>query len=352
MRKTENINIVSEEPIPTPRKVKEQIRITEAAARFVTEARATIRNILDHKDNRMLIVAGPCSIHDVKAALEYALKFRELARKVEDKFMLVMRVYFEKPRTTTGWKGFINDPFLDESFLIGEGLFLARKLLLDLAELGMPAATEALDPIMPQYLGDLISWTAIGARTIESQTHREMASGLSTPVGMKNGTDGNLDVAINGIKAASRPHRFLGITQDAQSAVFETAGNKYGHIVLRGGKKPNYERESLNACEEALKRAELFPNMMVDCSHGNSRKDATKQKGVFEYCIAEAAGGRQSLIGLMLESNLCAGKQNIAEGPSKLSYGVSVTDACIGWEETEQLIIAGARGMRTSSRSD
>lgn len=231
-------------------------------------------------------------------------------------------------------------------FRIGEGLFQARKLLLDIAELGVPAATEALDPIMPQYLGDLVSWTAIGARTIESQTHREIASGLSTPVGMKNGTDGNLDVAINGIKAASKSHRFPGITQDAQCAVFETAGNKYGHIVLRGGKKPNYDRESLNACEEALARAEVSPNIMVDCSHGNSRKDTSKQKGVFEYCIAEAAGGRRSLIGVMLESNLSAGRQDISEDLSKLRYGVSVTDACIGWEETESLIISGAEKLK------
>lgn len=334
-----NINVISQDLLPTPAQVKEKLPLTEAAFNTVLEGRKTVQNILDRKDPRLFVVIGPCSIHDLKAAREYAERLKKLSEAVSDSLYLVMRVYFEKPRTSVGWKGLINDPYMDDSFHIEKGLFLARELLLELASMGLPTATEALDPITPQYLSDLITWTAIGARTTESQTHREMSSGLSTPVGFKNGTDGSLQVAINALHSVSRPHHFLGINQDGQCAVFHTRGNAYGHVVLRGGGgKPNYDSVNIAMCEEELKAGNLPANIVVDCSHGNSMKDYKLQPLVVENCINQIMEGNQSIVGLMLESNLHAGSQVMSEDVSQLKYGVSVTDACIDWQTSEKLL--------------
>jgi 3-deoxy-7-phosphoheptulonate synthase len=334
-----NLNVLSQDLLPTPQQVKNALPLTDKAQATVLQGRETVRRILDREDPRLFVVIGPCSIHDIKAAHEYAARLKRLADEVGDTLYLIMRVYFEKPRTTVGWKGLINDPFMDDSFHIEKGLHMARELLLHLAEMGLPASTEALDPITPQYLSDLITWTAIGARTTESQTHREMASGLSTPVGFKNGTDGSLTVAINALHAASRPHHFLGINQDGQSAVFRTRGNRYGHVVLRGGGgRPNYDSVSVAVCEKELAEARLAPNIVVDCSHGNSNKDYRLQPLVAENCVNQILEGNRSIVGLMLESNLGAGNQSIPQDLSQLKYGVSVTDACIDWASTEKLL--------------
>jgi 3-deoxy-7-phosphoheptulonate synthase len=336
-----NVNVLSSELLPTPEQVKSELPTPVAAEEFVYRSRARLQAILDRKDPRLFVVVGPCSIHDPAAAREYALRLRGLAERVEQTMMLVMRVYFEKPRTTIGWKGLINDPDMDDSFHIERGIRLARELLLFLAESGLPAATEALDPIMPQYLSELISWTAIGARTTESQTHREMASGLSTPVGFKNGTDGSLTVAINALQSARHPHHFLGITQQGQSAVFRTRGNRYGHIVLRGGAgRSNYDSVNIALCERELDAAGLPQNIVVDCSHGNSSKDPAVQPLVAENLGNQIVEGNRSIIGLMLESNLHWGSQPIPADRSELKYGVSVTDACIDWETTEGLLLS------------
>ena len=302
-------------------------------------------------DPRLFVVVGPCSIHDPAAAREYAQRLRELAGKVDKTMLLVMRVYFEKPRTTVGWKGLINDPDMDDSFHIEKGIRVARELLLHLADLGVPAATEALDPIMPQYLSELITWTAIGARTTESQTHREMASGLSTPVGFKNGTDGSLTVAINALQSVRHPHHFLGITQQGQSAVFRTRGNTYGHIVLRGGgSRTNYDSVSLALAERELDKAGLPANIVVDCSHGNSNKDPGLQPLVAENLANQILEGNRSLVGFMLESNLHWGSQPLSSDRSQLQYGVSVTDACVDWATTEGLLVSLDERLRAAPR--
>ncbi len=335
-----NINVISQDLLPTPKEVKTDIPLSSKSADTVLIGRQTIRDILNRKDHRLFIVVGPCSIHDLDAAREYAKKLQALAEKVKDTLYIVMRVYFEKPRTSVGWKGLINDPDMDDSFHIEKGLHQSRQILTELAEMGIPTATEALDPITPQYLSDLITWSAIGARTTESQTHREMASGLSTPVGFKNGTDGSLSVAINALHSVSQPHHFLGINQKGQCAVFHTQGNDCGHVVLRGGGgMPNYDSVSITLCEKALEEANLAPNLVVDCSHGNSMKDYKLQPLVVENCVNQIIEGNQSIIGLMLESNLFEGNQPVPEDLSKLQYGVSVTDACIGWDETEKLLL-------------
>jgi len=334
-----NVNVISQELLPTPEQVKAALPLSAAAAETVMRGREAVQRILDRQDHRLFVVVGPCSIHDVKAARDYASRLRKLADEVGDTLFVIMRVYFEKPRTTLGWKGLINDPFMDDSFHIEKGLYLARELLLHLAETGLPAATEALDPITPQYLSDLITWTAIGARTTESQTHREMASGLSMPVGFKNGTDGNLGVAINAMHAVSTPHHFLGINQAGQSAVFRTRGNRYGHVVLRGGGgRPNYDSVSIAMCERELGSAKLMPNIVVDCSHGNSNKDPTLQPLVMDNCANQILDGNQSIVGMMLESHLHGGNQPIPADLSRLKYGVSVTDACIDWTTTDRLL--------------
>ncbi|HVE13220.1 MAG TPA: 3-deoxy-7-phosphoheptulonate synthase, partial [Elusimicrobiota bacterium] len=280
--------------------------------------------------------------HDPEAGLDYARRLAKAAEAVRGELVLAMRVYFEKPRTTTGWKGLINDPDLDDSFHIEKGLRAARKLLLKITELGLPTATEALDPVVPQYIGELVCWYAIGARSIESQTHREMASGLSAPVGFKNGTDGNVQVAINAMQAVSRPHHFLGIDPEGRTSVFRTKGNAYSHVVLRGGASPNYDRASVARCEAALDKAGLRNKVLVDCSHGNSQKDHRRQPAVFESCMRQIADGDSAIVGMMVESNLQEGRQDIPpklKGLDQLQYGVSVTDACIGWDATEKMIV-------------
>jgi 3-deoxy-7-phosphoheptulonate synthase len=335
-----NVNVVSSELLPTPEDVKCNLPLTSEVEDAVYRARGVVRDILDRRDPRLFVVIGPCSIHDVKAAREYAQRLASLARRVEKTLYLIMRVYFEKPRTTVGWKGLVNDPDMDDSFHIEKGILLARELLVDLGRMGLPAATEALDPIMPQYLSELVTWTAIGARTTESQTHRELASGLSTPVGFKNGTDGTLTVAINALQSVRHPHHFLGITPQGQSAVFHTRGNSHAHIVLRGGGgRTNYDSVSVALCEQELERARLPVNIVVDCSHGNSNKDPALQSLVAENCVNQVLDGNASIVGLMLESHLHWGNQPIPADLRQLKYGVSVTDACIDWATTERLLL-------------
>jgi 3-deoxy-7-phosphoheptulonate synthase len=334
-----NVNVASSELLATPEEVKRRLPMTERASSTVFAAREKLRAILERRDPRLFVVVGPCSIHDVAAARDYAQRLAGLAEQVKDTLFPIMRVYFEKPRTTVGWKGLINDPDLDDSFHIEKGIHLARELLLYVAELGLPAGTEALDPIMPQYISELITWTAIGARTTESQTHREMASGLSTPVGFKNGTDGSLSSSINALKSVQHPHHFLGITQQGQSAVFRTRGNRHAHIVLRGGGgRVNYDAVSIALAERELSAAGLPTNVVVDCSHGNSNKDPNVQPLVAENCVTQILDGNRSIVGLMLESHLKAGNQPIPKDLSTLEYGVSITDPCIDWETTERLL--------------
>lgn len=334
-----NTNVESQDVLDTPASIKSDVPLTDQAERTVIEGRHIAENILDRRDHRLMVVVGPCSIHDPAAAMDYARRLKALADEVGDTLYIVMRVYFEKPRTTTGWKGLINDPHMNDSFDIDAGLRLARKLLTDINELGLPTGTEALDPISPQYLGDLISWSAIGARTTESQTHREMASGLSTPVGFKNGTDGSLTVAINALQSVSSPHSFLGIDQRGQVAVIRTRGNAYGHIVLRGGDKgPNYDSVTVALVEKELEKAKLPCNVVIDCSHANSNKDHNLQPLVMNDCVHQILEGNKSIVGVMLESNIGAGNQKLTTDLSQLKYGVSVTDACIDWETTEKVL--------------
>jgi 3-deoxy-7-phosphoheptulonate synthase len=342
-----NINMASQEVLVTPEQLWEELPMSSFVQSTVAASRTHIRDILDRRDHRLFVVVGPCSIHDPVAAMDYARRLRALADELADTLLIVMRVYFEKPRTTIGWKGLINDPYLDDSFKIEEGLRLGRQLLLDILEMGLPTSTEALDPISPQYLQDLISWSAIGARTTESQTHREMASGLSSAVGFKNGTDGGLTVATNALQSVANPHRFLGINRQGQVAVFTTKGNAYGHIVLRGGSAgPNYDSVHIKLCEEALEKAGVPANIMVDCSHANSAKQPELQPLVVENVVNQVIEGNQSIVGLMIESNIRAGSQAIPTDLDKLEYGVSVTDGCIGWETTETCL----RAMRDNLR--
>ena len=339
----ENLNVESQEILITPAQLKAEVPMSDAARTTVAESREVIRNILDGKDHRIFVVIGPCSIHDVDAALDYARRLKKLSDEVADTLYIVMRVYFEKPRTTVGWKGLINDPHLNDTFKISEGLHIGRKLLLDVAEIGLPTSTEALDPISPQYMQDCISWSAIGARTTESQTHREMASGLSSAVGFKNGTDGGLNVAMNALKSAGNPHRFLGINSNGQVAIIHTRGNPYAHVVLRGGSKgPNYDSVHIALCEAELAKHGAPQNIMVDCSHANSSKKPELQPLVMENVANQIIEGNQSIVGLMIESHINDGNQSIPSDLSELKYGVSVTDGCIGWEVTEQAI----RSMR------
>ena len=348
----DNVNVESMTEIPSPAEVHARLPLTEAAARTVLEGRRIVRDILDRRDPRLFVVVGPCSIHDPVAALAYARRLRALADEVRDSMVLVMRVYFEKPRTSVGWKGFVNDPRMDDSFRIDEGLARARELLLELAGMGLPTATEALDPIGPQYLADLISWYAIGARTTESQTHREMASGLSAPVGFKNGTDGGLEVAINAIKSARSPHGFLGMNADGRTSVIRSRGNSHGHLVLRGGGgRPNYDTVSVRIAEQALAKAGLAQSIVVDCSHSNAMKDHALQPLVFMDCVHQVREGNRSIVGLMLESNLGAGNQPIPDDRTQLRYGVSVTDACIDWDTTRDLLLRAHREVAPMLRA-
>ncbi|MFZ5755779.1 MAG: 3-deoxy-7-phosphoheptulonate synthase [Pseudomonadota bacterium] len=343
----ENANVRAIDPLITPRRLHDELPLTDAARRTVDAGRQTIKNILDRKDHRIFIVIGPCSIHDPKAAMEYANRLKTLAAEVQDTLYLVLRVYFEKPRTTVGWKGLINDPYMNDSFKVQEGLHIARRLLLDVAELGLPAATEALDPNSPQFLHDLISWSAIGARTTESQTHREMSSGLSTPVGFKNGTDGGLEVATNALQSAANPHSFLGVNLDGQLSIVHTTGNRYGHVVLRGGNgKPNYDSVSVALAEQALAKAKVSGNIMVDASHANSNKDPALQPLVMDNVANQILEGNKSIIGMMVESHLKFGNQKIPKDLSQLEYGKSVTDGCIDWAMTEEAVRRMANKLR------
>lgn len=343
----DNVNVASQEILVTPEQLRNELPLSEAARESVLKGRQAVNDILDGKDHRLFIVIGPCSIHDVEAAKEYAKRLAKLADEVKDELLLVMRVYFEKPRTTVGWKGLINDPYLNDTFKIQDGLHISRRLLIDLAEMGLPLATEALDPISPQYLHDAISWAAIGARTTESQTHREMSSGLSTAVGFKNGTDGGLEVAVNALQSVANPHSFLGINQAGQVSIINTKGNRYGHIVLRGGNgKPNYDSVSVALAERALAKAGVSGKIMIDCSHANSNKDPALQTLVMENVTNQILEGNRSIVGLMVESNLCWGAQKIPADLKDLKYGVSVTDACIDWDTTDNSVRQMAEKLR------
>lgn len=344
-----NLHVRRTVPLPTPRELEAELPLTDKVRASVLRGRQAIETILTGRDPRMLVIAGPCSIHDERAALHYAERLAALAEDLDDHLVVAMRVYFEKPRTTVGWKGMIYDPDLDGSFDIASGLRRARQLLIQIVGLGLPTATEFLDPVTPQYLADLISWTAIGARTTESQTHRQMASGLSMPVGFKNSTDGNSQIAVDGTLSSREPHAFLGIDGDGRMATVLTKGNPHGHIVLRGGSAgPNYGASHVRDVYARLERAGLRRQVLVDCSHANSGKDHTRQAAAFRDVLAQRAAGDRGLIGLMVESNLFEGRQALGSDPSTLRYGVSITDACIGWEETVQLLHEAA-ALRTEA---
>ncbi len=343
----ENLNIVAQQALLSPSALHDAVPAGEHATRTVSDARTTVANILKGQDKRLMVVVGPCSIHHIAAAKDYAQRLKALADELSDQLFIVMRVYFEKPRTTVGWKGLINDPRMDDSFRVEEGLQMARQLLVDLNDMGLPCGTEALDPITPQYLGDLIAWSAIGARTTESQTHRELASGLSSPVGFKNGTDGSLEVAINAMLSAAQSHTFLGINGDGQVALTQTRGNAFGHLILRGGAQPNYDSVAIAEAEIELTKAKLPVNIVVDCSHGNSRKNHNLQTLVLKDVVGQIVDGNHSIKGVMLESNLGEGNQKLVE-PQNLRYGVSITDACLGWEATASALREAAHRLKAS----
>lgn len=336
----DDVNLQSIHPLVTPAELKTELPLTESAYQTVLHGRETIRNILDGKDKRIFVVIGPCSIHDPVAAHEYADRLKVLSDKIKDSIYVVMRVYFEKPRTTVGWKGLINDPDMNDSFNIEKGLRIGRKLLVELNEKGLPCATEALDPNSPQYYQDLISWSAIGARTTESQTHREMSSGLSSPVGFKNGTDGGLTVATNAMQSVKHGHHFLGLNNQGQVSVIRTSGNPYAHVVLRGGNgKPNYDAGSVAEAEAALAKAKVSTKIMIDTSHANSNKDPFLQPLVLKNITEQIIDGNKSIIGIMVESHLKGGRQEIPENLCDLEYGKSVTDGCIDWDTTEKILL-------------
>ncbi len=340
--KIHDVHVAATERLIAPRALKEELALTEDLAQWVAASRQTICRIISGEDPRLMCMVGPCSIHDPDAAVDYAQRLARLAPRVADRMLVVMRVYFDKPRTTTGWKGLINDPHMDDSCDMQQGLRIARRLLIEINSMGLPAATEVLDPITPQYIADLISWAAIGARTTESQTHREMASGLSMPVGFKNRTDGDLKTAINAIESARGPHSFIGIDQDGLTAIIRTTGNPLTHVVLRGGATPNYDAASIGECERMLTAAKLAPRVMVDCSHAQTSKDYTKQPAVLRALIEQIGAGNRSIMGVMLESNIEAGNQKLSNDRSALRYGVSITDPCIDWPTTERCLLEAA----------
>jgi 3-deoxy-7-phosphoheptulonate synthase len=343
---TDDLRIKEIREVVAPNTVHDECPITEEGSKTVFEAREAIHKILHGEDDRLLVITGPCSVHDTDAALEYARKLKAVAEELKDDLVVVMRVYFEKPRTTVGWKGLINDPNLDGSFAINDGLRIARKLLVDLTDMGVPTGTEFLDLISPQYVADLVSWGAIGARTTESQVHRELASGLSCPVGFKNGTDGGLQIAIDAIRSASQPHHFLSLTKEGRSAIFSTAGNEDCHIILRGGRKPNYDADSVNEASQKLESAGIPANIMVDCSHANSQKQPERQVNVAEDVADQIAVGDKRIVGIMLESHLVAGRQDVEGDRNALTYGQSITDACISWEQTAPVMYELAEAVR------
>lgn len=345
MHPIQNINIRKLVPLVSPQELKDELPSSELATATVFENREQVKRILNGEDSRLMVVVGPCSIHDPDAAMDYAERLRKLADEVSEQLLLIMRVYFEKPRTTVGWKGLINDPHLNDTFDMGAGLRTARRILLQVAELGMPAATEMLEPITPQYIADLITLASIGARTTESPTHRQMASGLSMPVGYKNGTDGSLDVAVNAMQSANSSHAFLGIDQDGKTCVVHTSGNPWGHLILRGGRSgTNYSEDNIREAAARLKKLGLRDRVLVDCSHANSNKDYRKQAVAWNDVVDQRAGGNESILGLMLESNIHPGNQKLID-PTQLKYGVSITDECLGWDETEHLIREAAHKL-------
>ncbi|NJD39717.1 MAG: 3-deoxy-7-phosphoheptulonate synthase [Geobacter sp.] len=347
MIKTNNLKVSGITPIIAPADLRQVFPMSDTTREFVSRSREKIKEILQRRDRRLMVVVGPCSIHDPDAAVEYARRLSSLARRVDDQLMLVMRVYFEKPRTTVGWKGLINDPDMDGSHNISKGLGIARGLLCKLTSLEVPVANEMLDPITPEYVADLISWGAIGARTTESQTHRELASGLSFPIGFKNGTDGNLQIAIDAMISARAPHSFLGINREGKASIIQPTGNPDVHIVLRGGsRKPNYQPEDILHTEEILKKNGLLPTIMVDCSHGNSNKDFKRQPEVLDQVVSQVTAGNQSISGLMIESNLEEGNQKVPADHSQLRHGVSITDACINWETTERILLEAHKRLQ------
>lgn len=346
MFKTSDLHVVETRPLISPATIHQDLPLTDAAAALVSETRDRIRNIMRHEDQRLLVIVGPCSVHDVRAAYDYGQRLIELRHELSDRLEIVMRVYFEKPRTTIGWKGLINDPHLDGSYDINLGLRLARKLLLDLADLGLPAATELLDPIIPQYIADVIAWTAIGARTTESQTHREMASGLSMPIGFKNNTDGSLYAAANAMLSASQTHHFLGINHSGLASIVSTTGNPDGHLVLRGGSKgPNYDASHVQQAARELTRLDLNPRVMIDCSHGNCGKDHNRQPLVLNNVAEQLASGSPYIMGVMIESHLVAGNQPIPQDLSQLTYGQSITDSCVDFDTTASMLRSLAKSL-------
>ncbi len=345
MYDTKDLRITDVKEILTPEELMADLPLTEQASNTVHIARKGIYDVLDGKDDRLVVIIGPCSIHDTVAAIEYGERLKVLKDELKDDLLIIMRVYFEKPRTTVGWKGLINDPDLDGSFHINKGVRKARELLLDLSNMGIPAGHEYLDLITPQYVSDLVSWGAIGARTTESQGHRELASGLSCPVGFKNGTDGRTQIAIDAIRAAQNPHYFMSLTLQGHSAIFCTSGNEYAHMILRGGNRPNYDRESVNEAAESLESVGLTPGIMVDCSHANSQKQFQKQLGVCRDIMHQLKTGQKNIFGVMIESHLFEGRQDIEEG-STLTYGQSITDACIGWDDSKMLLTELADAVR------
>ena len=350
MIQTQDLRVTKIAQLISPRALEADLPTTEEANRTVATSRERVTNILKQEDPRLLVVVGPCSIHEPRGALEYATRLNTLRTELADRMEIVMRVYFEKPRTTVGWKGLINDPYLDNSQNIDAGLHIARKLLLDITGMGLPAATEFLDPVVPQYIADLISWAAIGARTTESQTHREMASGLSMPVGFKNGTDGSLQVAVDAMVSARTQHSFLGIDQDGAISVVRTTGNPAGHIVLRGGRaRTNYDADSIREAVATLAKANLPTGLMVDCSHANSNKVPARQEDVWNSVIEQRLAGNRALIGVMIESFLSEGAQPFPRPVNELQYGVSITDACISWETTERMLRAGYETLKKGS---
>lgn len=351
MKSTQFLNVKSTVPLIPPRKLREELPMTEAAYATVVNGRETIQRILTGDDSRLLVVVGPCSIHDEEAAMDYAGRLARVARDVEDQMAIVMRVYFEKPRTVLGWKGLISDPALDGSMDIEGGLRKARRIFLNISDMGLCAGTEVLDPITPPFISDLIAWAALGARTTESQTHRQMASGLSMPIGYKNGTDGDVQIAIDAMEAARHPHSFIGIDLDGQTCVLSTTGNTFGHMILRGGRPgPNYDKGSVAAAAARMAAAGVNGRIVIDCSHDNSFKDYRNQERVWDNVIEQVCAGSPVLAGLMLESNIREGKQKLGDDPAKLEYGVSITDGCIGWEDTERMI-RGAHAALASIRT-
>lgn len=351
VKEIDNLHIIRHEELPTPQELKAELILEGDALATVLEGHRAVKAVLDREDPRLIVVVGPCSIHNPEEALEYARKLKPLADELADSLLIVMRVYFEKPRTSVGWEGLIYDPHLDGTHRIDHGLRIGRRLMLDIAEIGLPIGIEALDLITPQYLQDLVTWTAVGARTTESPTHRKLASGISSAVGFKNNIDGSLTVAVNAIRSAASNNSFISVTDEGKVAVFRTDGNPHCHVILRGGKEPNYDRESVAACEQELQKAGLADNLMIDCSHGNSRKDPQNQLPVLRDIAEQVAEGNRSIVGVMLESNLQAGNQSIPDDLTDLKPGVSITDACIDWPTTESLLREFAASVGASLKS-